>query len=434
MSAVERRVAARRRQAEELAAIALAGLWEQTELASRLEGHSRLDGDDARLLAQRLLETFPGGSPSVAGFVDALRRYPPLPVRTLPGSAVVPVEPWPVWRWDVPRWRTVRECAQALDLTEGELYWFADARGWNRRARASLRHYRYRWVPTRSGGVRLLEQPKPRLAELQRRVVRHVLAALPVHDAAHGFRKGRSAATCAGPHARRDLVVRLDLEGFFAAVPATRLQGLLALAGYPAGVAQLLAGLLATETPADVLSAAPRAGDALVRRRLLEHLARPHLPQGAPSSPSAANAVACHLDVRLAGLARVLGATYTRYADDLAFSGDARLALHRLLPGVRRIASDEGFRLRDTKTSVAGAHQRQRVAGLVVNTAPAAPREDYDALRATLHNCVRTGPAAQNRHGHPDFRTHLLGRIAWVGSTHPGRAAKLRALYDRITW
>nr|WP_245959690.1 reverse transcriptase family protein [Prauserella flavalba] len=355
-------------------------------------------------------------------------------MRTLPDSRAVPVEPEPVWRWDVARWRTVEECAHALDLTEGELYWFADARGWNRRAGTALRHYRYRWVPTRSGGVRLLEQPKPRLAELQRRAVRHVLGALPVHDAAHGFRRGRSAATCAAPHASKDLVVRLDLEGFFAAVSAARLRGLLRLAGYPDGVATLLAGLLTTSTPVDVLAAAPRSRDDAVRRRLLHRLAAPHLPQGAPSSPSAANAVAYHLDVRLAGLAGVLGAAYTRYADDLAFSGDARLPLHRLLPGVRLIAREEGFRLRDSKTSIAAAHQRQRVAGLVVNAAPAAPRAEYDALRAILHNCARTGPQAQNRHGHPDFRAQLLGRIAWIGSTHPGRAARLRALFERITW
>lgn len=125
---------------------------------------------------------------------------------------------------------------------------------------------------------------------------------------------------------------------------------------------------------------------------------------------------------------------YTRYADDLAFSGDATLPLHRLLPGVQLIVRDEGFRLRDSKTSVAAAHQRQRIAGLVVNVSPAAARTDYDALRAQLHNCVRTGPGPQNRHGHPDFRAHLLGRIGWIAASHAARGAKLRALFDRISW
>jgi hypothetical protein len=58
---------------------------------------------------------------------------------------------------------------------------------------------------------------------------------------------------------------------------------------------------------------------------VLERLRTPHLPQGAPTSPALANLAAFVLDARLSGLARAADATYTRYADDLAFSGDARV-------------------------------------------------------------------------------------------------------------
>ncbi len=338
------------------------------------------------------------------------------------------LEPMPVWRWPVARWTTFDECAAALDLTPGELSWFADERGWHRRSRPVLRHYRYRWIPTSTGGARLIEQPKPRLAEVQRRVRRHVLDALPVHEAAHGFRRGRSIHTCARPHSGQDLVVRLDLAGFFPTVTATRVRSLLDLAGYPPAVSAAIAGILTTRTPVDVLRSAP------TRSAMLGHLAGTHLPQGAPSSPSVANAVTHHLDRRLSGLAVALGANYTRYADDLAFSGDASMPLHRLLPGVRRIVTDEGFRLRDDKTSVKPAYRQQRVAGLVVNAAPAVARAEYDELRAVLRNCARTGPAPQNRAGHPDFRAHLLGRIAWISATNATRGTKLRGLFDRIDW
>ncbi|MEC3982165.1 reverse transcriptase family protein [Amycolatopsis sp. H20-H5] len=342
--------------------------------------------------------------------------------------------PPPVWRFQVARWETFDDCARALDLTAGELGWFADARSWNRRAPGPLRHYSYRWIPTATGGIRLLERPKPRLAELQRRIGRHVLEALPVHEAAHGFRRGRSAMTCAAPHAGRELVVRMDLEGFFPTVSARRVRSLLLLAGYGEAVAAALAGMLTTATPPEVLANAPDGRRDSVRTRLLTSLAATHLPQGAPSSPAVANAVTHHLDRRLAGLAKALGARYTRYADDLAFSGEADLPLHRLLPGVREIVRGEGFRVREAKTSIAAAHQRQRVAGLVVNASPAVARDNYDDLRALLHNCARTGPEAQNREGHPDFRAHLLGRIGWAGASSPARANRLRAQFDRISW
>jgi retron-type reverse transcriptase len=163
-------------------------------------------------------------------------------------------------------------------------------------------------------------------------------------------------------------------------------------------------------------------------------LVHQHLPQGAPSSPSLANAVAYRLDARLAGLAATLGADYTRYADDLAFSGPQTLPLYRLLPGVRQIAAAEGFRVRTDKTRIAAAHQRQRLTGLVVNTAPAVSRAEYDTLRALLHNCARTGPEAQNRAGHKDFQAHVRGRVEWVAAGRPGRGAKLRTLYESINW
>jgi hypothetical protein len=82
---------------------------------------------------------------------------------------------------------------------------------------------------------------------------------------------------------------------------------------------------------------------------------------------------------------------------------------------------------------------KPRLAGLVVNQAPAVPRREYDALRALLHNCVRTSPAEQYRRSGWDgpfehFPDYLLGKIGWVAASHPARGRKLRALYDRIEW
>jgi hypothetical protein len=66
----------------------------------------------------------------------------------------------------------------------------------------------------------------------------------------------------------------------------------------------------------------------------------------------------------------------------------------------------------------------------VVNARPAAPRDEYDRLRAILHDAATHGLAEANRDGHPDFAAHLAGRVAWVGHRHPSRAAKLRRLLD----
>ncbi|HEY2701843.1 MAG TPA: reverse transcriptase family protein [Pseudonocardiaceae bacterium] len=406
-----------------LASAALEGRWRRAELVERLAGTRLLDPVAVEELALRLLDLNPSPPHGTAQLARLLAELPDL---APPISLSAPV---PQWRAGVPQWCTAEDLAAALDLELGELSWFADIRGWNRHATQPLRHYQPRWMATRSGGWRLIEAPKPRLAELQRRLLRKVLATLPLDDAAHGFRPGRSVASFAAPHARQGLVIRLDLEGFFATVTLPRVHGLLREVGYPPAVARLLAGLLTTITPVDVLAAAPDSAWRLRRR-----LAIAHLPQGAPSSPAVANLIAYRLDRRLGALAERLGANYTRYADDLAFSGPATLPLHRLVPGARRIAADEGFRLREDKTRIAAAHQRQRLAGLVVNAAPAVPRSEYDTLRAVLHNCLRTGPAEQNRADHPDFQAYLRGRIAWIAATHPARGTRLLDMWQRISW
>ncbi len=131
----------------------------------------------------------------------------------------------------------------------------------------------------------------------------------------------------------------------------------------------------------------------------------------------------------MAGLAAAFDANYTRYADDLAFSGDfgTRRAIE-LARQAEAITADEGLRVHPGKTRIRGTGDRQLLAGLVVNARPAAPRDGYDRLRAVLHNAARDGLAAANRDSHPDFAGYLTGRVAWFATAHPSRARKLRDL------
>jgi hypothetical protein len=135
-------------------------------------------------------------------------------------------------------------------------------------------------------------------------------------------------------------------------------------------------------------------------------------------------------------LARSAGAAHTRYADDLAFSGDQELerSARRFQVLVCRIALEEGFEVHTRKSRFMRQGVRQQLMGIVVNAHPNPPREEYDRLKATLHNCARSGPAAQNREGHADFRAHLLGRIAHMTMLNAARGRRLRTVFDRILW
>jgi RNA-directed DNA polymerase len=76
----------------------------------------------------------------------------------------------------------------------------------------------------------------------------------------------------------------------------------------------------------------------------------------------------------------------------------------------------------------------QYLAGLVANERANVPRPDFDRLKATLTNCLRLGPATQNRDGHPDFRAHLQGRVAFVESINPAKGERLRKILEAIDW
>lgn len=339
--------------------------------------------------------------------------------------------------WKIPRIESVRELAERLRLSESELEWFADLKTFAAgSAEPRLRHYWHRVLRKNSGGARLIEAPKEFLKRIQRRIVDEILDPIPAHPAVHGFVKGRSVKTFAAPHVGRRVVLRIDLKDFFPTFGGRRIQAFFRTAGYPEAVADLLGGLCTTATPREVWKRAGLAmsGEEIFAARQL--YGRPHLPQGAPSSPALANICAYRLDCRLSGLASAAGASYTRYADDLAFSGDEAFtrSVERFATRAAAIAMDEGFCVHHRKTRIMRQGVRQHLAGVVTNERVNVVRADFDCLKAILTNCVHHGPGSQNREKHPTFRMHLEGKVAYVESINPEKGARLRRIFEKIQW
>ncbi|MCC7508092.1 MAG: RNA-directed DNA polymerase [Planctomycetes bacterium] len=296
-------------------------------------------------------------------------------------------------------------------------------------------HYTIKAIDKPSGGKRLLMVPLPKLKAVQRALVEKLVNKLPVHEAAHGFRKGRDVLTGASVHVGKDVVICADIRDFFPSFTFRRVAGYFRSLGYGRGTAVALANL----TTARINDALVRQGDTwtyaaeVYKVHLWGH---PELPQGAPTSPGIANAICRRMDKRLTGLARKFGADYTRYADDLTFSGGDDLAFHasKFLGLVRQIVQTEGLTLNDKKTRIMRQGRQQRVTGVVVNDKTNVSRRDYDRLKAILHNCVKRGPHGENRDNHPDFRGWLQGKIAHISHIGPERGRKLMALFQQIRW
>lgn len=339
---------------------------------------------------------------------------------------------------EIPQLPTPGSICDWLNIGVRELEWYAG--GWNCEQRAPegpLRHYTYRWVPKPNATPRLIEIPKHRLRAIQRRILNEILNEIPAHHTAHGFAKGRSCLTFCRPHVNKRVVLRVDLRDFFPRIHQGRIIALFRAMGYPVETAKKLAGLCTNRVPGDVVAAVPhKPGDLRLSWRERKKYQSPHLPQGAPTSPAIANLCAFRLDRRLKGAAVKAGAVYTRYADDMAFSGgkDFEREVNRFYIFVYRIAIEEGFEINTRKTRIMRRGVRQKLAGIVLNRHPNIARREYDALRAMLYNCVRLGPSSQNRGNIVDFRAHLLGRISYMRMINPKRARRLIKLFEQIRW
>ncbi|HET7925109.1 MAG TPA: reverse transcriptase family protein, partial [Rhodanobacteraceae bacterium] len=381
-----------------------------------------LDADRATLIARLVADDV---------FTDDATRHPPVRWRHAPLNPYVETQA-KLAVADLPRFASRAVLAHWLHLAPGELAWFADAWRESDRDDERLRHYRYRWKPREYGPDRLLEIPKQHLRMLQRRIDGAILRRVPVHEAALGFVRGRSVIAHARRHEGREMVLRVDLEQFFTSIAAPRVRGVFRLIGYDDDVASALTALVTHRVPMRILTAAPHAIGWPDRQRWRT----PHLPQGAPTSPALANLVAWSLDARLDAWARARGLVYSRYADDLTFSGNgvARARWNRFVPAIARIAEDAGFHVNHRKTRLFAKNAAQRVTGLVVNRHANVARADFDRLKAILTNCVRHGAESQNRERRTDFRAWLAGLVAWHRSVNPLRTARLERLFAKIEW
>ncbi len=317
----------------------------------------------------------------------------------------------------LPVMHTSADVAEQMGIKLTALRWLT----YHRRG-ATVVHYHRFSIDKKTGGVRFISAPKPALAHAQRWILENILERLEVEPDAHGVIRERSIVSNAAPHVGKEVVVNLDLKEFFPSITFRRVKGLFQKLGYGEHVATVL-GLVCTEPPRVAAEVDGKVYHVALGQRIL--------PQGACTSPAITNALCRRLDRRLAGLAKKHNFHYTRYADDLTFSGDRPAVVGRLLRSTRTILQDEGFTEHPRKTRVMRRSNRQEVTGVTVNARPTVSRSEYRKLKAILHNVAKHGLESQNREGHPNFAAYLNGRVEFVCMVDPERASKLRALLQK---
>ncbi len=218
----------------------------------------------------------------------------------------------------LPYFENLAEFSESISKPISELRFLAF-----QRSVSKVSQYHNYYVPKKSGGKRLISAPKPKLKATQNWIKEHILDKINPSENVHGFIKQRSILTNAEPHQNKNLVISLDLKDFFPSISYKRVKGLFQKLGYSEQLSTIFA-LLTTHNEVDKLNV---DGEVYYAQKVEKETGKTHrfLPQGSPASPAVTTLIAYKMDKRLEGLAKKMGFTYTRYADDLTFSSDLEL-------------------------------------------------------------------------------------------------------------
>jgi len=253
---------------------------------------------------------------------------------------------------------------------------------------SSEKFYRSFHLPKRTGGYREIDVPVPVLLEAQKWIKKEILDKVGVHESAHGFIRGKSIVSNAKEHLGAGCILKMDIEDFFPSIKIRRGISIFLNIGFPPKVSYYLAALCFREGA---------------------------LPQGSPASPSISNIVAKRLDARLLGLAKANNLKYTRYADDIVFSGD-QVGSH-LISSIVSIMHLEGFRPNTKKTQIVCGRTKKIVTGISISSGKLAlPRASVRKIKQEAHFLLKRGywlhvKATGNRD--PILVERLLGKVGF---------------------
>ncbi len=265
-------------------------------------------------------------------------------------------------------------------------------------------------ISKKSGGKREINVPNKALSLCQNYIKNEILDRINIHSSANGFAFSKSIITNAMEHTNKEMVLNIDLKDFFPSINTKKVFYLFHnLCGYDNDLSFCLTKLV---------------------------IYKEGLPQGACTSPIISNIVSYKLDIRLFGLAKKLGITYTRYADDITFSGDKSKINDGLLKIVSNIIAECGYTINERKTRFQSNKTRQEVTGLIVNNSNInVPKEYIKKIRQELYYIKKYGideHKYKNNIYNRFYKDHIKGKIMFVYSVNKKAGKELLNKYNEI--
>jgi RNA-directed DNA polymerase len=285
----------------------------------------------------------------------------------------------------------LEQLSSALPTGAGQLY-----ASWTRRKK--------------HGGIREIFNPRPPFSTVVKNLYR-AFTTLPYEAPSHvhGFVRGRSPVSNASEHLGKSCVLRMDLEDFFPSISAAMVKAALQGQGYEDKAAEAAVGIVTIASK---------------------------LPIGLSTSPFLSNLAFLDTDRSLSEYAQSEGLSFTRYVDDLTFSGEVT---DQHLADVASILDDAGWSVNTRKTAFMRRGGPQYVTGLYVGEAggPRIPREIKRRMRWILHIISKFGYEtymAEFGGERDEMHPHrLLGWACYIASVEPDLGYPLlRAFHELV--
>ena len=263
--------------------------------------------------------------------------------------------------------------------------------------------YREFKISKKSGGARTISSPYTSLAIIQSNILNNLFFSFESNSSAYAYVKGKSAIDHARIHVNGRELLKLDIKDFFPSISRQMVFEALQRNGAKADVCFYTS---------------------------LICILNNGLPQGACTSPALSNLVFIPIDVRLAGLANFFGLKYSRYADDLAFSGE--FIPRDLASLVGEILLEYDFHLNHKKTQLKLAGRKKIVTGISISSGQVrAPKSFKRKLRAQIYELEKNiGSLARLPDFDPLIYERLIGRINYLLQIEPeNKYAQVKKAY-----
>jgi RNA-directed DNA polymerase len=251
-----------------------------------------------------------------------------------------------------------------------------DRKSWEKKSfiylyRSLNRQYFEFSIPKKSGEERKICAPSKQLKLVQKKIALILELFYTPNENCHGFVKERSIVSNAEIHTNKTYVLNIDLEDFFPSIKAIRIVE--SLKNEPFNFSDVMANIIAR--------IASKEGG---------------LPQGSPLSPLISNICCENLDSDLKEFSVKHKLNFSRYADDITFSGYRRIFNDKFFSDLGKIVGKKHhFRIKKTKTRIQKRNNRQEVTGVVVNDKLNVNRTYVRNLRALIHH-YKMGKAEKN--------------------------------------